>query len=378
MNYKSFPIGVHVNENSVKVLEGIVQHDNANLFQIQLYDGTDAFDFSGYSVINAAIIRPDETPIADIWTMNSEEEYERADEATTGDVESHTFLAIQYLDPKNGRITLQVGGEATAHVGLHRMALEIYSDDAVLTTARINYNVVESANRVGASILQNAEGYVALQDLLIQCSEMIAAEAERVNQEAARNDQESARQANVAQMLDNLSEYVTTLSQALESAQAAARSAQSWAQASQAIAVEGLPQALQDAIRNAEASAATINDLQGRIAEVESKTYRVGLDDEGGYIYLPVVTDSTIASYFSGNTTAGAVALNSTNGAIYVGTGAGSYRVVADPDAFPGYTAVGTAPTDTGCLWIDTSQGGQMKYYTNGEWVAVKSIAVFG
>lgn len=384
MNYKSYPIGVHVNENSVKVLEGIVQHDNGNLFQIQLYDGTEAFDFSGYSVINAAIIRPDETPLADIWTAITAEQADNgeqsviADEDTTGDVESHTFLAIQYLDPKNGRITLQVGGEATAQVGMNRMVLEIYSDDVVLTTARINYNVVETANKVSASILQNSGGYAALQDLLTECASIIDAERERGNQEAIRREQETARQASVGQMLSDLNEYVSTLSANLEIAQEAAVTSQSWAQSSQAIAIADLPQALQDAINAASASAATINGLTQRLTALEAKTARLSLASETGYIDIPTTDDLSIANYFSAHTTAGALVLNTDDGALYVGTGSGSYTMVKDPDAFPGYIASAEAPTNTDALWVDTANGGLLKYYNGSEWTEMKSIAVFG
>lgn len=380
MNYKSFPIGVHTNENSIKVLEGIVQHDNANLFQIQLYDGTDAFDFTGYSVINVAIVRPDETTVTDVWTMIINEagdiEYVLADEDTTGDVESHTFLAIQYLDPANGRITLQVGGEATAQVGLHRMVIEIYADDVVLTTARINYNVVETVNKVGASILQESDDYIALRDLLSSCSQIITAEAERANQEAARVDQEKNRQASVTKMLADLSEYVSTLTQKLEIATAAADRAQSWAMSSQAIAVDQLPQALKDAIYNAEASASTINDLSGRLSIIENKTNRMDLSSADGYVSLPVVTASTIGNYFATNNTPGAVVLNTSDNALYVGTGNGRYTVVSDPDAFKGVWVNSTTPSSNNYIWFDS--GNQLKIYKENEWKPVKTIAVFG
>ena len=177
MNYKAFPIGIHVNENSVKMLTGIVQNDNANLFQIQLYDGTAAFDFSGYTVLNATILRPDGTQISDVWPVNEGSE----------ETESHTFLAIQRIDPENGKLTLKVGGYATAQVGLHRMALEIYDGDARLTTARINYSVVESLNN-DETILDTQENYVALQSILSACAQILEQEDTRVSEEAAREE----------------------------------------------------------------------------------------------------------------------------------------------------------------------------------------------
>lgn len=238
MNYKSFPIGIHINENSVKMLDGIVQNDDGNLFQVQLYSGTKAYDFSGYSLINATIVRPDETVIADIWPLSESIEATTAeeeeavqdvivqaaeDEDTTSDTASgddeetvtegsHTFLAIQHLDPENGRITLKVGGMATSMVGLHRMALEIYSSDARVTTARINYRVVESLNTVDESILTTDENYVALQSLLSECANIIAEEQERSNQEAQR--QELA-----AELQDTLERAIALFDQALAEGQ---------------------------------------------------------------------------------------------------------------------------------------------------------------
>lgn len=371
MNYKGFPIGVHLNENSVKVLEGIVQHDNGNLFQIQLYDGTDAFDFTGYSLINAVLIRPDETTLADIWSADIEETEEE-------ETESHTFLAIQYLDAKNGRITLKVGGEATEQVGLHRMAIEIYSDGVLLTTARINYNVVRSLNEMPQSILQNSEGYAALQNLLAQVATIVESERERSNQEMIRQEQETERQTRVIGLVQELTEFVSTIRADLEIAQAAAEDSKAWARTAQALVTEDLPQALQDAINNAAASAATINDLTGRIGVLESKTTRLNLNNEEGFLNVPVVTSSTIAAYFTANNAPGAVVFNSTDGALYVGRGSGNYVVVKDPDAFPGYIRTYTEPEDTDYLWIDAGDGNQMKFYHNDEWVPVKSIAVFG
>jgi antirestriction protein len=384
MNYKSYPVGVHTNENSVKVLEGIVQYDNANLFQIQLYDGAEAFDFSGYSVINVAIVRPDETPIADIWTAITAEQADNgeqsvlADETTTGGTESHTFLAIQYLDPVNGRITLRVGGEATAQVGLHRMVLEIYAGDAVLTTARINYNVVETANKVGTSILQKSEGYVALQDLVTECASIIEAERERGNQEAIRQDQEAARQTSVSEMLATLATYMSTLSQAIERAEDAAAAAQQYASLASAVSIDDFPANLKAAVISANENIEDLAEVQARVSTLETKSARFNLSSDDGYLYLPVVTSATISSYFSGHTTVGAVVLNSTDGALYIGTGSGAYRIVKDPDAFPGYVVAAAEPTNTEYLWIDSGSGNLMKYYDNGDWVETKSVAVFG
>ena len=357
MNYKGFPIGVHLNENSVKVLEGIVQNDNGNLFQIQLYDGTEAFDFTGYSIINVTIIRPDETSITDLW-VDTGDGYERADETTAEETESHTFLAMRYLDPANGRITLQVGGDATAQVGLHRMAVEIYSSDTVLTTARINYNVVGTLNKVGASILDRATGYSALQDLLIKCSQMIDAEEERANQEAARQDGELEREA----LADTLRQYMATLEQAVADAQAAAASAKSWKEAATALVITDLPVELQTAINNAASSAASFNALVARVDELEKKK-------------LPVMGSSALDEYYA-DAEEGSVAYCSSNSVIYIGDGGGGYNAVVDPSSV--YIVSAAAPSDTSKLWIDIASGYQIKYYASNAWHPVKSVAVFG
>lgn len=205
MNYKSFPIGIHINENSVKMLDGIVRNDNGNLFQVQLYSGTQAYDFTGYSLINATIVRPDETTISDVWTASE------TDEGVTTEG-SHTFLAIQQLDPANGRITLKVGGMATAQVGLHRMALEIYDADARVTTARINYHVAETLDNIDQTLLDQDDDYTALQSLLAECANMISAERERSNQEAQRQEM-------AAELQDTLERAIALFDQALAEGQ---------------------------------------------------------------------------------------------------------------------------------------------------------------
>lgn len=354
MNYKSFPIGVHTNENSVKVLEGIVQHDNGNLFQIQLYDGTEAFDFTGYSIINVTIIRPDETSITDLW-VDTGDGYERADETTEGETESHTFLAMQYLDPANGRITLQVGGDATAQVGLHRMAVEIYSSDVVLTTARINYNVVGTLNKVGASILERVSGYSKLQDLLIKCSQMIDAEEERANQEVARQNSEVEREALAA----TLSQYVPALDAAVAQAEAAEENAREWAMFSRTAAI---PQELSDAITAVVGAASDIASLSARVTALEKKT-------------VPVMASTALDSYFA-DAEAGAIAFCSNDNALYVGDGEGSYDAVVDSSVM--YVVSSTAPSDTTKLWVDTANNNQLKAYVSDAWQPVKSVAVFG
>lgn len=354
MNYKNFPVGVHTTENSIKVLEGIVQHDNANLFQVQLYDGTEAFDFTGYNIINVAIIRPDETCITDLW-VETEDGYRPAEEGDEN-TESHTFLAMQYIDPKNGRITLRVGGEATAMVGLHRMVIEIYSDDVVLTTARINYHVVESANKIGASVLEESEDYAELQELLLRISQISEAENQRVNQEAAR-------QESVADMLATLTEYMETLDASIAECKAAAERSKQWAELSQSVAIEDLPEEMQDLI---EVAPEVVAFAEAHLSD-------------GGHLILPVVTDATIEGFFEANTDAGIIVYNSDDNALYVGTG-DDFVIVKDPGAFPGYLVSPVQPVDTGCLWIDSGNGNIVKYFDilQNDWVEIGSVALFG
>ena len=171
---------------------------------------------------------------------------------------------------------------------------------------------------------------------------------------------------------------MTTLSQALERAEAAAEYAKEYADLAEARSIDDFPSDLRAAILSANENIEDLATLQTRVEALEGKSARMELDDADGYLYIPVVTNETISTYFSGHTTAGAVVLNSSNGALYVGTGAGLYKVVADPDAFPGYTVSSTEPEDTTCLWIDTANGNQMKYNNGVSWVTVKNIAVFG
>jgi len=369
MNYKAYPVGVHINENSVKMLDGIVQNDNGNLFQIQLYSGSDAYDFSGYMIVNATIIRPDETTLSDIWTAEEhtqtieqetevtpgvtpggdeeepiawpadDEETEGGDSSssssttttiTTGTTTegSHTFLAIQYIDPENGRITLKVGGDATAQVGLHRMALEIYSDDARVTTARINYRVVETLNNVDHSILDNNESYVELQSLLASCSNILNEETERVNQEEARNTSEQQR-----------ADTFASLSEQMQSELDYAR-----------------------ALFNEAIASGQMDDLYEYTTNY--------IDNNLGRI----PTAPAAAPWFNTHRTAGMMMYCTTDQLVYIGTGNGNYKSLI---TYEPYVAGTSAPSDTRQLWIDTSQGKTLKYYNGSTWVSAGAVALF-
>ena len=364
MNFKAYPVGVHINENSVKMLDGIVQNDNGNLFQIQLYSGSDAYDFSGYMIVNATIIRPDETTISDIWTAEEHTQtIEQQTEVTPGEDEeepiawtaddeteggdssssssttttvttgtttegSHTFLAIQYIDPENGRITLKVGGDATAQVGLHRMALEIYSDDARVTTARINYRVVETLNNVDHSILDNNESYVELQSLLAQCSNILNEETERVNQEEARNTSEQQR-----------ADTFASLSGQMQSELDYAR-----------------------ALFNEAIASGQMDDLYEYTTNY--------IDTNLGRI---PTTDNAVA-WFTTHQSPGLMVYCTADQLVYVGTGSGNYRTLI---TYAPYVAGTSAPSDTRQLWIDTSQGSIVKYYNGSTWVRTGAIALF-
>ncbi len=350
MNYKAYPVGVHINENSVKMLDGIVQNDNGNLFQVQLYSGSDAYDFSGYALINATIIRPDETTIADIWTAQEyeppydpeeddiiatpaeeQETVSDTETSTDGDVTegSHTFLAIQYLDPENGRITFKVGGDATAMVGLHRMALEFYSEDARVTTARINYRVVETLNNIDQTILDNSDSYVALQSLLSECANILDAEQERANQEAVGTENEEVRTAAYTALLAEMQEELDF---------------------AQALFDQAIAQGQMD-------------DLY---AHVDSY-----IDENLGCI----PTTSNVASWFAQHTDAGMMVYCTADELVYVGTGSGAYRQLI---TYAPYAAGSTAPTDTRSLWIDTANGSIVKYWSGSAWVSTGAVALFG
>lgn len=325
MNYKSYPVGVHINENSVKTLDGIVQNDNGNLFQVQLYSGTDAYDFTGYTVINATIVRPDKTKISDVWPMG-QEEVDPDGEITDG---SHTFLAIQYLDAKNGRISLRVGGWATAQAGLHRMAIEIYTADARVTTARINYHVVESLNNIDQTILDADEDYVALKSLLAECSDILDEEQERVNQEAARAANENARSSRFSSLDTQMQEEI-------------------------------------DYARVLFNEAVAQGQMNNLTAHLENY-----INDRAGIV--PYTSD--VAAWFDMHQGIGMTVYSTEDQLMYIGTGEGDYLPII---TYKPYVAGLNPPADTRSLWIDTNSGNTVKYYNGSSWVSTGAVALFG
>ena len=105
MNHKAFPVSVSLTDNNTEITKGVVQYDDANLFQIKVMSGSEAFDYTGYTSIVMTILKPDGTSII-------------TDQLSEGDT-------VQLIDRESGMIQLLIGGQGTLLVGMHFVSISL-------------------------------------------------------------------------------------------------------------------------------------------------------------------------------------------------------------------------------------------------------------
>lgn len=324
MNKKYFNVPVYLKDNNARIVEGVIQHDTADLFNIKLYDGTEAFDFSGYSMVILTVIRPDATEYID----------------STGE-----YLDI--IDAAEGRMALTLPPALTSQPGMHFCSVSVYSNGWKLATARFNYYVQGSLSD-GSGMTGESE-YPVMQKLLAQMALIIDAEQMRMESEALRVQAENSR----------ASENVGIVAQATASAQAAlgyAKAAEDWynllvnyAGDLTGVTLNGI---------------ATKQELADALAAIDCGLF-------GGSVYkslqvlrgnmenLPVLKDGELGYAYDRRE-------------LYVGHEGQNVLLNG-----PCFIAQATAPNDHGKLWVDTGNGNAIKFYNGNEWVST-STATFG
>lgn len=325
MNDKAFNITVSVRDNNATITRGVVQFDNGNLFNLKIFDGTEPFDFTGYTNFVLTILKPDGTRLVD----------------------SDTSESLQSVSPATGGIQFNIGGQATVLTGMHFCSLEIYSAGRKLTTARFNYFVSESLDAVDVpSEIQSREEWPILQGLVASCSEVLATEQQRVLNEMARIAAETQRVSTT----DGIVAEVTAL---VQLAQSYATAAQNWADMAQLVVLgEPLP-------------VVTQTEFNQRLRPLNCGSFGSPVDGlrirSGMQADLPALALGEIGYCTDTNR-------------LYMGEGTGNVLINA-----PGYIASATAPADTSVLWIDTSSSGgsAIKYHNGSSWVGT-ATATFG
>ena len=313
MNKKYFNVPVSLKDNNARIVEGVVQNDTADIFNIKLYDGADSFDFSGYTMVVISVLRPDGT------------EYINSDGAN-----------LDILDAEEGRIAFTLPASLTAKNGMHFASVTIYANGVKLTSGRFNYFVQESLTSGDGAVSTNE--YPLLEQLLAKLSLISDAEQMRNEAETLRVLAENAR----------ISDTYGVIAQAKELAQQAqsyAKSAQDWYRLLVTYAGD---------ITNTDLTGiATTQDITDALAAIDcgeftgSSTKKLQFR-RGAASNLPALAMGEPAF---------------ADGKLFVGSAEGNVQVNG-----PAFVAQATAPTDTSKLWIDTAHGNAIKFYNGESW----------
>jgi len=331
MNYKEISVGLPIKDNNIQIIKGIVQYDDANVLNIQIIDAGSAFDFTGYSSIVLTIKKPDGTSIVE--SIGS---------------------ALQVVNPANGSIRFNLGGQATTVIGMHYMTLEIYAGTARLTTAKLNYYVAESQDDAALSLaIQSQDDFPVLQQMIAANSSIAEDEAVRQLAEAARAAAEAARAAEA-------SGIVTTATAAKTAAEAAAASAKQWYLYLQQF-IEQQPGITVDIPTVSEA------ELKERLAAMDCGAYVV----PSGTVYDKILLRRGLAASIP-VLTEGELGFSTDSKELVIGTADGNLVINK-----PVYQAGTTAPTDTEILWIDTANDNAIKFYdlTTSTWKTTSGLS---
>lgn len=350
MNNKAFNVSLSLTDNNIKIVKGLVQYDDANLFNIQVLSNGEAFDFTGYTDIVLSIRKPDGTSVIT----------ELIEEGDT----------VQIIDAENGKISMQLGGQATLLPGMHFATIGFYGDGLKATTAKLNYFVAEAIDTEGN--IASHDDWPILDQLIAHNSLITAAEEARIIAEQARITAEEARISNNAGMIAT----ATALSNL---AQQYAETARNWAAVAFATAIPGdywdFVIVEEDGKSNLYVEyddslypdgytlpAITQDQLEARLAAIDCGVFGTPVDKVqimGGLLAdIPVLSDRELG--YATDTKE-----------MYIGT-AGGNQVLN----IPGYVAQATAPANTAVLWIDTANNNVIKFYNGTTWVAT-SAATF-
>jgi hypothetical protein len=324
MNKKYFNVPVSLKDNNARIVEGVIQYDTADLFNIKLYDGTEAFDFTGYTMVVLTVIKPDGN------------EYIDKDGET-----------LDIVSPEDGRMALTLPETLTAQVGMHFCEVVVYANGIRLASARFNYYVQKSLT--DGSGMQSESEYPLVQKLLAQLSLIADAEQMRTEAEYLRMIAENGRES----VTSGIVEQTTILA---NRAMSYAKAAEDWynllinyAGETTGVNLSGIAtkQELTEAVSNMDCGLfdgsvyKAIQILRGELGNMPSLR-----DGEFGY-----VKDA---------------------GQLYIGDN--GTNVLLNGSCF---IAQATAPADTSRLWIDTGNANAIKFFDGEKWAST-STATFG
>lgn len=343
MNYKQFYCQIPIKDNNVKIVDGLMQHDTANIIHVRLMDGAEPFDFTGYTGVLIEILKPDGNHIQSMITDDPEVNA------------NNNPYNIQVLDPESGRVSFTLSGQATVCKGTHFAEVIVYGSGRRLTSARINYYVGDILDDDGFDVSSTGD-YSSLRTILNECMKIANDETDRNEAEAARKENEDKRadtfEKNMAELkayLENAIEYIDQTRGYMEQAYAYAQLAQepSAELISSIISTLGLANteyvdnAVNDATQDFDAG-----EFTDASADVKLLKVRTGVEES-----LPDLAT-------------GEFGFCTDIEQLYIGSSSGNIPVGG------AYVASATAPTRTDVLWIDTASGNSIKWYNGSAWKA--------
>lgn len=324
MNRKEFNVSVSTKENAAKVINGVIQYDTGNLFNISILDGTKPFDFSSYSNVVIEVLKPDGTVFVD------------------GDGGS-----LDVLDPEEGLVAFTLQPQCVLLRGMHFVAISIYSNGVKVTTARLNYFVAESMDDGQDHDVTSLSDYPILQLLLAQNSNIIEAEQLRVIAEQLRQTAEADRESDTNGVLKQAMDAINT-------AQSYAEKVKDWYDLFMSAASEIGGVDLTTVVTKTELREA-LKDLDcGEFTATETRKLQIL---RGEAEKLPNLADGQLAY--------------TRNGRLHIGSLGENIELNK-----PCFAVQATEPADTTVLWIDTNNGNAIKFWDGIRWVST-STATF-
>lgn len=325
MNKKKFNVSVSTRDNSAKVVNGVIQYDTGNLFNISILEGAKSFDFTGYSNVVIEILKPDGTVFVD------------------GDGGS-----LDVLDAEEGLVAFTLQPQCVLLTGMHFVTISIYSNGVKVTTARLNYYVAESMDDGQGDDIVSMSEYPILQLLIAQNSNIIEAEQLRQIAEQLRQEAEAGR-------VSETSGILAQAQQAIEQAQSYVGTVKNWYDLFMSAAGDIGEVDLSSVVTQTNLADALKDIDCGEFSGTANKTLHI---QRGRAENLPTLADGELG--YARDTKQ-----------LHIGTPSGNVHLNK-----PCFAAQATAPTDTTIIWIDTSNGNAVRFWDGSAWSST-STATF-
>ena len=340
MNYKVFNIAIPIRDNNVVLVDGIAQHDTANVINVRLMDGVDPFDFTGYTEIYIIIMKPDGTHVNACVTD---------DPNVSND---NNPYRIQVIDPVKGRISFTLQGQATILTGSHFGQILIMGAGHRLTSAKFNYYVGDSvASDADPGDVVSSNDYISLKQMMARLSLIATEERVRVDSEMLRALAEIERERRSAELENDITEYLKNAEEYVELTETYKEQARRFAQ----LAQEPSAEIMADLVASLDlASESYVNDLvesatNGFDAGLFTELYKLLQVRRGLKAELPTLQE-------------GELGWATDSEVLYVGGSDGPVPINGV------YVASASEPERHDILWIDLSAGSSVKYYDGTAW----------